>query len=68
MKMWFKLISSSNIKITRKIKSRKYVRSQFYMNIITNERMEHIVLYDQGIQTDHQTNDKILNKLKRDFP
>ena len=38
------------------------------MNINSVKTMEHIVLHDQGIQTDHQTNDKILNKLKRDFP
>ena len=38
------------------------------MNIIPNQKIEHIVLHDQEIQTDHQTNDKILNKLKRDFP
>ena len=38
------------------------------MIVIQNNLTEHIVLYDRGIQTDHQTNDKILNKLKRDFP
>ena len=38
------------------------------MNCIQITKMKQIVKHDQRIQTDHQTNDKILNKLKRDFP